>query len=323
MLGTDSRVLAFLCCLAVLPPASAGAPPRQSLADTQRKAEHGDPISQNRLGEMYSSGDSVDQDKQAALGWFRKAAHLGNPDAMCNLGVAYYNGAGVSTNDSLSLAWFLAAQRAGCDRATDAVQRAQSQLRPWDVLRAYNQLAEMYHKGEELPKDEKEAIRWWRMSASNGDVDAQIALAVTLLSGREASLDAVEGRHWCDELEKKHDPRGAYCLGYIAQKGLGEAMDLPRARRYYSKASEGHYLPAMRLLAGMEANGEGGKIDRVSASVLYARVASTGERDALQPLAVLRTQMSADEWKKVRKELLLLKISPQKLEADLQRAYSQ
>jgi len=304
-----------LACIAIHVTRAAAAP--QGIDEVRARAEAGDAEAQNRLGELYMFGEGLEHDKQAALLWFRKSAKQGNADAMCNLAVAYYNGSGVSTSDILSLAWFLAAQKAGCERASEAVQRAESQLRPWDVLRAYDFVAEMYQKGEELPKDDAEAVQWWQKAALRGDADAQVSLAVIFLNGKGVPQDLVQGRHWCDELEKKHDSRGSYCLGYIRQHGLGGDLDAAAARKLYAKAALDHYPPAMKALAGMEAKGEGGKVDRISASLLYARLAARGDQESLQSLAEIKAQMSPKDWKKVESQLHFSQVDPQKLNADL------
>ncbi len=241
---------------------------------------------------------------------------------MCNLGVAYYNGAGVSANDSLSLAWFLAAQKAGCARSAEAAQRAESQLSPWAITKAYELVAEMYQNGEALPHDEAEALRWGQKAASRGDADAELALAFIFFEGKGVPQDVAQGRHWCQELQQQHRPEGAYCFGYLYQHGLEGAVDAAKARKFYTRAigqHAEHYVPAMKALAGMEARGEGGGINRASASLLYARLAVRGDHEALQNLAALKSQMSPKDWKKVEGQLHLFQIDPHKLEADLQR----
>jgi len=292
---------------------------RQAITQLQARAEGGDAEAQNRLGEKYLTGEGIDQNKEVAVLWFRKSARQGNADAMCNLGIAYYNGAGVAINDSLSLAWFLAAQKAGCERAAEAVPRAESELSPWAITKAYELLADMYQQGEALPHDQAEALRWWQKAASRGDTDVELALALIFLEGNGVPQDVAQGRHWCQELQQQHKSEGAYCFGYIYQHGLEGAADAAKARKFYTQAIAGHYVPAMRALAGMEARGEGGKIDRVSASLLYARLAARGDHEALQSLATIKRQMSPKDWKQVESQFHLFQIDPRRIENDLDR----
>jgi TPR repeat protein len=289
----------------------------------RKSAEQGNPEAQNRLGEMYRGGDVVQQDKATAVSWWHAAARQGNASAMCHLGVAYYNGDGVGVDDSQSYAWFLLAKRAGCQDANEAVRRAESQLHTWAIEQAWKEIAEMYDRGDVLPKNPAEAARWWLDAAKKGDLDAQMTIATKFLNGDGVPQDFEQGRHWCDEAVKKDDRRGRYCLGFIYQKGLGVPRDLSRARKEYAAAASAGgrpYVMPMKALAEMEAKGEGGKVDHVAACILYARLVSAGDKDALRYLTQLRSQMDQQEWKKVEKQLPLVGIDVRKLDSALQQS---
>ena len=65
---------------------------------------------------MYG-GNGVEQNYDAALDWFMKAAELGDSDAMYNLGVMYYSGEGVEMDESTANEWFKKAADAGNENA--------------------------------------------------------------------------------------------------------------------------------------------------------------------------------------------------------------
>ena len=79
----------------------------------------------------------------------------------------------------------------------------------------------------------------------------------------------------------------------------------------------------MRTLALMETAGEGGKTDRVDAFLLYARLAETGDQDALRRLAKLKKEITPKEWDLLQKPLLHLRIDSSKLEVVLQKVDAQ
>ena len=61
--------------------------------DTLRKAaELGDPFAQNNYGVLLYTGDIIDKDIEAALGWFRQAAEHGIDESQFHLGLEYYEG---------------------------------------------------------------------------------------------------------------------------------------------------------------------------------------------------------------------------------------
>ena len=50
------------------------------------------------------------------------------------------------------------------------------------VVNAQFRLAQMYQKGQGVPQDYKEALKWFRLSAEQGDAEAQRSLGVMSLS---------------------------------------------------------------------------------------------------------------------------------------------
>jgi TPR repeat protein len=291
---------------------------RQAFDWYRKAADQGDAFAQNRVGELYRGGEGVQQNKAEAVRWYCKAARQGNADAMCNLGVALYNGDGVYVSDSLSYAWFLLAKEAGCPRAPEAVQRAETEISPLKITKAYAQIAGMYEKAECLSSNPVQEARWLSKAAERGDDEAQFELAFMLLDGRRVPQDLNGGQHWCSETLKKNQALGGYCKGYIYQNGLGVARDGAKARKFYQRGVEYRSTRAMKALALMEMQGEGGKVDRVGACLLYARLAEGGDKQALRNLSTLRAQMTAKDWQKVEKELPSVRIDPKKLEAAMQ-----
>jgi TPR repeat protein len=242
---------------------------------------------------------------------------------MFHLGAAYYNGDGVHIDDSLSYAWFTLAKDAGSQSGTEAVQRAESELKPRTINNSLKRIAEMYEKGGSLPEDQAEAARWLSKAAARGDQDAQAGMGMKLINGQGVTQDFAQGRSLCSEAAKQDDPHAEYCMGYIYQRGLGVGPDAKEARKWYGRAATGDDIQAIKTLALMEATGEGGKIDRSSAFLLYARLAVRGDKEALRSLAKLRKDISPKEWEKLRNPLLLMRIDPKKLDVTLQKIDAQ
>ena len=57
-------------------------------------------------------------------------------------------------------------------------------------------LGEMYAKGEGLPEDDAEAMKWWRKAADRGNLDAQHNLAVSYFTGDDVPQDYVQAYLW-------------------------------------------------------------------------------------------------------------------------------
>lgn len=87
---------------------------------------------------MYREGRVVEQSKEQAVEWYRKAAKQQYAKSMFNLGTAYYNGDGVVVDDVAAYAWFLLAQQYGSDPAKDAVTRTASTLNSWQISSSFD-----------------------------------------------------------------------------------------------------------------------------------------------------------------------------------------
>ena len=284
-----------------------------------RAAVQGNSEAQDALGAKYLVGQGLQQNKEEAVKWFRKSARQGNASAMYHLGAAYYNGDGVAVDDSLSYAWFLLADEAGDQRAPEAVKRAESELKPIAIDRAFERIAEMYEEGGDLVENPAEAARWWSKAAARGDQDAQVGLGLSLVSRPGPPSDISRGRKMCNEAAKDSNPRAEYCMGYIYQHGLAVNGDAKKARSWYERAAAKDDIRAIRTLALMQATGDGGKIDRVGAFLLFAKLAVRGDQDALHSLGTLRRQVTPKEWNELQKPLLTMRIDPSKLDPVLQR----
>ena len=59
------------------------------------KAEQGDAIAQNILGNRYANGKGVEKDEVEAVKWYLKAAEQGDDFAQFNLSLCYAKGKGV------------------------------------------------------------------------------------------------------------------------------------------------------------------------------------------------------------------------------------
>ena len=80
--------------------------------------------------------------------------------------------------------------------AEDAeLKRTRSLANAGDVTAQFN-LGTMYYKGEGVPKDYKEAVKWYRMSADQGNAMAQYHLYAMYDDGTGVSKDPKEAIKW-------------------------------------------------------------------------------------------------------------------------------
>jgi TPR repeat protein len=111
---------------------------------TQQLAESGDAESLYRTGVNYNQGnqrESIEQDYQKALHWYRQAADKGHPGAMGAIAVLYANGTGVNKSDDTANKWWRKAAAKGDDSSISFLT--------W-----------RYRDGNGVPKDNYKAYLW-------------------------------------------------------------------------------------------------------------------------------------------------------------------
>lgn len=168
----------------------------ESLKWLRKAAEQGYSPAQYRLGYMYLEGCRLPMDHAQALAWFHKADESdSNPNAQYFISLMYLRGTGVPMDDSMRVAWLRKAADGGHAEAQyylgSLYDRGSGDL-PKDMAKAvalYRQSAEQEHPygeftlgllheyGRGVPKDNEEAIRWYRRAAEHGEEAAHEKLS--------------------------------------------------------------------------------------------------------------------------------------------------
>lgn len=145
-----------------------------ALEGFRRSATEGNSAAQNNLGLMYANGWGVPEDDAEAIGWYRKAADQGNIKAMYALSVMYSAGEGVPRDDTQAMMWRIKAAEGG-DASAQQV------------------LGTIYRYGVQgFEEDLVEAVRWYRLSAAQGNLVSQRALAWMYSQGIGVPADLIE-----------------------------------------------------------------------------------------------------------------------------------
>jgi TPR repeat protein len=281
----------------------------------RKAAEQGSATAENNLGIMCSMGQGVSRDKEEAVRWYHKAAKQGNGAAMFNLGAAYYNGEGVESNVSTAYAWFLLAKEVGEPSASDAVRRTADEISPAESADAEMQIGTMYEKGDELPANEEQAVRWLR-SAAETDSRAKVLLAGRIVNGPDAEHNYGQAFDLCKQAAKNYAP-GQYCVGVMYRRGMGVNKDAAEALKWFEQAARGYNPGATKALGEMYSKGEGTKVDRLLAFRYLLRATRMHANGAKEEASDVLRQMNESELRKIRRELRQQSLDPKKVFADL------
>ena len=118
---------------------------------------------------------------------------------------------------------------------------------------AENNLGLMYHNGEGVQKNIKEAIKWYTLSADKENVDAQVNLAKLLYNGIEVDEDLEEAFRLFSLAAAQQDPYSQFWIGIHFQ--YNEDPDLGEAIQLYRLSAEQGYAPAQVQLGSFYYNG--------------------------------------------------------------------
>jgi hypothetical protein len=98
-------------------------------------------------------------------------------------------------------------------------------------------LAAMYAQGSGVPKDDGEAVRWFRKAADAGDRFGMDGLGQVYANGRGVPKDDGEAVRWFQKAADAGNPSGMYHLATMYDKGAGVAKDSGKAIEWYQKAA--------------------------------------------------------------------------------------
>ncbi|CAJ1415617.1 unnamed protein product [Effrenium voratum] len=210
--------------------------------------------------------DSEESVLASTTPWYDELAEAEDVHALYNLGVQHELGVSGKEQD--------------LDLARQFYRRSAEQGHPF----AQNNLA--------LLCEEPEAGQWLRRAAAQGHATAQMNLA--------AQVPEAEAVVWMRRAAEQLDPKAAYCLGEMYQRGYGMAPDLSEARRWYRRSADrGHFpsLTQLGLLSFEEGNFE-------EARGLF-EAASLGDSEAFGHLVAARALLGEkplDIWQELADE---------------------
>jgi len=90
-------------------------------------------------------------------------------------------------------------------------------------------LGTMYANGAGVPRDDAQAVAWYRRAAEKGLALAQTNLGARYLAGRGIAADPAEAARWFDRAARQGDGSAQFNLGVLYANGTGVAQDPVRA----------------------------------------------------------------------------------------------
>src|SRR5437868_2908085 len=141
---------------------------------------------------------------------------------------------------------------------------------------AYEQAFAAYQKGDYplalkllKPLAYKEAVKWYRLSAEQGDSDAQYDLGLMYAGGHGVPEDLKQAAAWYKKSADQGNASAQLNLGAAYYSGQGVAKDLKQALKYIRLSAQQGNGRAQFNLASLYTNGEGTPQDLARALIWF------------------------------------------------------
>lgn len=145
-------------------------------------------------------------------------------------------------------------------------------------LDATHNMARIYHRGIGVRKNHKKAFELFRSAANNGYSFSQNVLGSTYETGFRGLIpqDYKEAVKWYRLSAKQGDAMGQNNLGAMYHNGTGVRKNLKKAMALYQSSAKHGCPPAINHLGFMHSNGEGVPKNEKEAIKYYRRAAKMG-----------------------------------------------
>jgi TPR repeat protein len=179
-------------------------------------------------------------------------------------------------------------------------------------------IGRMYVKGQGVPKDDAEAVKWFRKAneqskalkaynsgdfalafktfqplAAQGQVMAAYILGLMYANGQGVTENYVEALKWLQKAAEQGEAKAQFSVGVIYSKGFGVPQNYAEAFKWYRRSADQGYAIAQYNLGAMYAKGEAVTADVVTAHMLYSLAAQHGVKAAAEAKDGLAKSMTA------------------------------
>ncbi|OAQ25134.1 HCP-like protein [Linnemannia elongata AG-77] len=230
------------------------------LANMIAKAEKGDHVAQETLGDMYM--DREDQvapnDIQTAIDWYLRADNQGRICEPIKEKLSrYYTRFKVDVTQE-------------CLTAVDRHRKAADQ---GDSTAQCN-IGVLYF----VVQNYYQAMNWYRKAAKQGDAAAQRNIGNLYHQGLGMSQDYAEAMTWYRKAAEQGDAAAQYNIGNLYYEGLGVSQDYAEAITWFQKAVEQGHVGAHVRMHYMYHGGHGVPHDAEKAWAWFQKASELGHR---------------------------------------------
>jgi TPR repeat protein len=271
------------------------------IEEQKNLAKHGNIEAQNNLGDCYYYGNhEIKRDYKEAIKWYRKAAERGYAKSQYMLGYCYYHGQGVEEDHDEAILWYRKAADQGYEDAQKELYRIQlsetqindtcnldglkDRANSGDAI-AQIDLGDIYYYGKcNIKQNYKEAVKWYKMAAEQGNSEAQACLGNCYYFGIGINKNYEEAVNYYRKSANQGDKEGESGLGDCYYFGRGVNKNYKTAVEYYTKSANKNKTGAQYMLGWCYYHGQGVKLNKAEGIRWYKKAAVQKNKDAQHEL---------------------------------------
>lgn len=169
-----------------------------------------------------------------------------------------------------------------------------------DAQLAQLNLGKMYFKGEGVPLNYQEAMKWFRLAAARGNANAEFLLGMMYEDGQGAPQNYQEAMKWYRLAAAHGEAKVQNMVGGRYADGKGVAQSYTEAVKWYRLAAAQGYASAQLNLGLMYAQGKGVPQDYVRAHMWFNLSAALGNENGIEGRDLVTESMTSQQIAKAQ-----------------------
>ena len=153
---------------------------------------------------------------------------------------------------------------------------------------------------DEIPANAKEAFKWFKAAAEQGNPIAQFKLGICYYNGKGVKQDYKEAFRLFKAAAEQGDAKAQYNLGICYYYGEGTKQDYNEAFRWFKAAAEQGHADAQYNLGICYSNGKGVKKDYKESYYWYLISYRNGYTDAEQDVKRIENKLTDQQKQEVQ-----------------------
>ena len=247
----------------------------------QSAARLGDAYAEDYLGRFAESGLISDPSPSEAYMHYLKASEMGSAWGTYNVARMHEHGIGVDKSPTEALRWYMKVASIGDSELLGQWSDLRSEAGA--VAGANFRIGDMYSGGNGVPKDTREAERWYKRgvdmesaAARAGWLMAHVDLANAYLQSKGVSLDYGEAMYWMRKAAEHGYRQGQVNLGSMYRDAEGTSQNYGEAMHWYRNAADQGSAEAEWMIGGLYFHGWGVTRDFTEAATWFRKAAEGG-----------------------------------------------